>query len=62
MNAREFQRWLKKQGCTFQTHSGGSGHITVYCNGKKSQIPMHGAGKDLGTGLMETIKKQLGLK
>lgn len=62
MNAREFQRWLKKQGCKFETHPGGSGHITVYLNGKKSQLPMHGAGKDLGTGLMEAIKKQLGLK
>jgi mRNA interferase HicA len=44
------------------THPGGSGHITVYLNGKKSQIPMHGGGKELGPGLVHTIRKQLGLK
>jgi hypothetical protein len=29
MKYSEFRRWLKKQGCTFETHDGGSGHITV---------------------------------
>jgi len=62
MNAREFQRWLKEQGCTFETHRGGSGHLTVYRQGKKSQLPMHGSGKELGTKLVEKIKKQLDLK
>jgi mRNA interferase HicA len=62
MTAKELQRWLRKQGCTFKTHPGGSGHITVYYNGRKSQLPMHGAGKELGPGLVHAIKKQLGLK
>jgi len=61
MNAREFQRYLKKQGCTFEAHPGGSGHITVYRNGKKSQLPIHGSSKELGPGLIHKIKKQLGL-
>jgi hypothetical protein len=29
MNSKELQRWLKKQGCTFEADKGGGGHITV---------------------------------
>ncbi|MGN6683086.1 MAG: type II toxin-antitoxin system HicA family toxin [Devosia sp.] len=45
MNAKELQRELAKLGASFMTHPGGSGHITVYLNGKKSQIPMHGGAR-----------------
>lgn len=62
MNAREFKKWLQKQGCAFENHKGGSGHLTITLNGKTSQLPMHGGGKELGTGLVEKIKKDLGLK
>ena len=62
MNAREFKRWLANQGCTFENHKGGSGHLTVYRDGRKSQLPMHGKNKELGTGLVNKIKKDLGLK
>jgi len=63
LNARQFQRWLKKQGATFVNHRGGSGHITVYLNGKKAQLPMHGGSKELGPALVAAIKKRLlGLK
>jgi mRNA interferase HicA len=62
MNARELQRWLAKQGCTFENHRGGSGHVTIYHDGKKSQLPMHGGGKELGPRLIAKIKKQLGLE
>lgn len=62
MNANELKRWLAKRGCTFETHRGGSGHLTVKREGKTSQLPMHGAGKELGTRLVEKIKKDLGLK
>jgi mRNA interferase HicA len=61
MNAREFQRWLKDQGCSFASHKGGSGHLTVYRDGRKSQLPMHGKNKELGKGLIHKIKKDLGL-
>jgi mRNA interferase HicA len=61
MNSNEFKRYLAKQGATFQTHKGGSGHLTVTLNGRTSQLPMHGK-KELGTGLVERIKKDLGLK
>jgi len=62
MNYSEFRRWLAKQGCTFETHEGGSGHITVRYKDKKTQLPAHGKGKELGKGLVDAIKKQLGLK
>ena len=62
MNYSEFRRWLAKQGCTFETHEGESGHITVRCKDKKTQLPAHGKGKELGKGLVHAIKKQLGLK
>lgn len=62
MNASELKRYLAKHGCTFETHKGGSGHMTVYLNGQTSQIPMHGSRKELGTGLVRSILKDLGLK
>jgi mRNA interferase HicA len=52
----------QKAGCEFEAHRGGSGHITVTLNGKKTQLPMHGAAKELGTGLVDKILKDLGLK
>lgn len=62
MNSAELKRWLAKQGCTFETHKGGSGHMTVRRGDRTSQLPIHGAGKELGTGLVNKIKKDLGLK
>jgi|GEM_PF-862835 mRNA interferase HicA len=62
VNARELRKILKKAGCEFETHKGGSGHITVTLNGKKTQLPMHGAAKELGAGLVAKILKDLGLK
>lgn len=62
MNSSELRRWLKKQGCTFETHKGGSGHLTVILGNRKTQIPTHGSNKELGTGLVRKIKKDLGLE
>lgn len=62
MNAQELKKWLAKQGCTFETKKGGSGHIIVRYKGRKTELPMHGGSKELGTGLVNAIKKQLGLK
>ena len=58
MKSSEFKRWLAAQGATFSPGTGS--HLKVELNGKISYLPMHS--KDLGTGLVETIKKQLGLK
>lgn len=62
MNAQELRKWLARQGCTFETHRGGSGHLTVRRGDRTSQLPVHGGRKELGTGLVNKIKKDLGLK
>ena len=62
MNGQEFKKWLAAQGCTFETKKAGSGHLIVRRGDSKSELPMHGARKELGTGLVNAIKKQLGLK
>jgi mRNA interferase HicA len=62
MNAQELKKWLAAQGCTFETKKRGSGHLVVRRGPHKSEIPMHGGRKELGTGLVNAIKKQLGLK
>ena len=62
MNAQELKRLLAAQGCTFETHKGGSGHVTVRRGDRKSQLPMHGSRKELGKGLVNKILKDLGLK
>jgi mRNA interferase HicA len=59
MTSAEFKRWLQKQGCTFSPGHGG--HLVVRLNQKRSVLPMHGKRKDLGTGLVRQIKKDLGL-
>lgn len=62
MNSQELKRWLAKQGATFASHSGGSGHVTVYLNGRKTELPMHGSRHELGKAIVHKIKRDLGLK
>jgi mRNA interferase HicA len=54
----EFKRWLAKQGVTFGTQRGS--HLKLSYQGRRSVMPIHA--KELGKGLVEAIKKQLGLK
>jgi len=54
----EFMRWLARKGVTFGTQKGS--HLKLFFNGRQSVLPMHS--KELGKGLVEAIKKQLGLK
>jgi mRNA interferase HicA len=61
MTSQEFKRWLKKQGCTFETPRGGDGHIIVRRGTRIADLPIHGKQKELGTGLVHAIKKALGL-
>jgi mRNA interferase HicA len=51
---------LTKQGCTFEAGKGG--HLIVRRGDRMSVLPMHGAARDLGTGLVQKIKKDLGLR
>jgi mRNA interferase HicA len=60
VTSQEFKRWLQKHGCTFEPGRGS--HLTVKLGGNASTLPMHGKGKELGTGLVHAIKQQLGLK
>jgi mRNA interferase HicA len=60
VTSQEFKRWLSKAGCTFE--SGHGGHLIVRRGTKISVLPMHGKKKELGTGLVNAIKKQLDLK
>ena len=61
MNSNQFKAWPRKQARAFETKAG-TGHIVVRLGDKKADLPMHGGNKELGTGLVEKIKKQLGLK
>jgi mRNA interferase HicA len=62
MNPKELRKLLAAQGCTFESHKGGSGHITVQRGGRTTQLPMHGGGKELGKGLVAKILKDLEIK
>src|SRR5262249_23690494 len=46
----------RKQGCTFEPGHGG--HLIVRLGTKMSVLPMHGKQKELGTGLVNSIKKE----
>lgn len=59
MKYSEFRRWLAKQGAEFTPGKGS--HYKVTLNDKSTVFPDHGA-KEIGTGLVEKIKKDLGLK
>jgi mRNA interferase HicA len=59
MTSAKLKRWLARQGCTFEPGKGG--HLIVRLGGRTSVIPMHGSSKELGTGLVQKIKKDLGL-
>jgi mRNA interferase HicA len=58
VKSSEFKRWLEKQGATF--FSGKGSHLRIELNGRRSVLPMHN--RDLKKGLVEAIKRQLGLK
>ena len=62
MNAQELRKLLASKGCIFETHKGGSGHLTVRRGDRTSQLPIHGGRKELGTGLVNKILTDLGLK
>ena len=59
MTSSEFKRWLEKQGCSFEPGKGS--HLAVRLGNNRSVLPMHGK-KEVGTGLVNKIKKDLGLK
>jgi mRNA interferase HicA len=58
VNASQFRRHLANQGCTFEE---GKRHTIARRGDKMAALPRHGGSKQLGTGLMNSIKKDLGL-
>jgi len=54
----EFRRYLREQGCTFEE---GKRQTVVRRGNRFSTLPRHAA-KEIGTGIVSAIKKQLGLK
>jgi mRNA interferase HicA len=60
VTSAQFERWLEKQGCTFEPGKGG--HLTVRLGANVTSLPMHGAGKEIGKRLEHRIRKVLGLK
>ena len=60
VTSQELKQWLARQGCAFEPGKGG--HLIVRRGERMSVLPMHGGGKDLGTGLVNAIKRLLGLK
>ena len=58
MNSKQFKKWLEQQGARFEPAKGG--HLKVFLKDRQSVLPMHSG--ELKTGLVEGIKKQLGLK
>ncbi|MEX0751657.1 MAG: type II toxin-antitoxin system HicA family toxin [Xanthobacteraceae bacterium] len=60
MRSSQAKRFLAAQGCTFE--SGKGGHLIVRRGNRKSVLPMHGGGKELGKGLWRKILKDLDLK
>lgn len=59
MNSKQMKKWLEQQGATFAPGKGS--HLKVFLNARQSVLPMHGT-RELGKGLEEAIKRQLGLK
>jgi mRNA interferase HicA len=59
MKYSEFRKWLSRQGVDFRPGKGS--HFRLTLNGKISTFSDHGS-KEIGKGLAEQIKKQLGLK
>ena len=59
MNSNQFRRYLRSEGCTFEE---GARHTIVRRGDKVSALPRHGGSKQLGTGLMRQIKKDLGIE
>ncbi|CCW31126.1 mRNA interferase [Xenorhabdus nematophila] len=58
MKQNEFLKWLKAQGVETEN---GKKHLKLYYKGKISHLPRHPS-QELTTGLVEGVKKQLGLK
>ena len=60
VTSAELKRFLAKQGAVFKPGKGSHLHVTL--DGKFTVIPIHGGRKELATGTVHKILKDLGLK
>lgn len=58
MKQSEFLKWLKAQGVEARQKTK---HLHLIYNGKQTILPRHPS-KELRTGTVQAVKKQLGLK
>jgi mRNA interferase HicA len=58
VNASQFRLYLANRGCIFEE---GKRHTIVRLGRKMAALPRHGGRRQLGTGLINSIKKDLGL-
>ena len=58
MKQSEFLRWLKAQGVVVENRTN---HFKLYYKNHQSAMPRHPS-KELPTGTLNAIKRQLGLK
>jgi len=58
MKYSEFRRWLLRQGCRLEAAKGS--HYKVYFRDRYTIFPDHSS-KEIGSGLVRKIKKDLGL-
>jgi hypothetical protein len=66
MESATFRKWLAEQGCRFdrqEHHKRGEGHVmvTVHREGRTSQAPLGGSGKDLDPRDLRRVCEELGL-
>lgn len=62
MNSKELEKLIRKAGGMIDPSRGKGGHAVARLGGRKTVIPRHGGNKELGTGLVNKILKDLGLK
>ena len=60
VTSAELKRWLQRQGATFEPAKGG--YLWVMLRRRRAILPMHGSRKELKSGTVAAIKKQLGLQ
>jgi mRNA interferase HicA len=59
MTCNELKRWLTKQGCTFEQGKGS--HQIVWLGKRRSVFADHGR-REMPTGTVNAIKRDLGLR
>ena len=61
MTSNQARRWLKEQNIDMRPGKGGHLKLKNPANGRASILPVHGSRQEIGKGLWEKIKRDLGL-